>query len=196
MSQMIPIPCRLIDCDAQSGHLGLLEYDQGFIFSFNLYRAAGAHLAGSLLAYSGLKSNFLASLLGLYLYRKVETMSTAVDAWEYGVQRHLASLPAAEREAFMAPAHVDDCMEKIRLVRHRHRHGYHKLVETLRPVIEPLKHFEGAVDVLSQTNSGILSPVWGPIRAVITVNHLAPTDCILTLNASSWPVIVLQHYKC
>jgi hypothetical protein len=73
----------------------------------------------------------------------------------------------------MAPASVDDCMEKIRQVRHRHRQRYHKLMEMLRPLIEPLKRFEGAIDALAQINSGMVSPVWGPLKAVITVLQLA-----------------------
>lgn len=95
-----------------------------------------------------------------------------MDAWEVGVQKHLASLPPEERKAFMAPATVDDCMVKIHAVRHRHRQTYHKLVEKLRPVIEPLQHFQGAIDVTCQVSPSLLSPVWGPIRAVITVGAL------------------------
>ncbi len=47
--------------------------------------------------------------------------------------------------------------------------GFDRLMLTLRPLIEPLKKFEGAIDVMVQTNSGIASPVWGPLRIVITL---------------------------
>ncbi|KAI1139296.1 hypothetical protein F5Y05DRAFT_381436 [Hypoxylon sp. FL0543] len=104
-----------------------------------------------------------------------------MDAWELGVQKHLASLPPAERKAFMAPATVDDCMVKIHAVRHRHRQIYHRLVEKLRPVIEPLQRFQGAIDVACQVSPSLMSPVWGPIRAVITL----ASDRIATLQTLS-----------
>lgn len=116
---------------------------------------------------------------------------SGLDAWEYGVQKHLASLPVAARQAFMAPASVDECMEKIRLVRYRQRNGYFQLMETLRPIIEPLKRFEGVIDVLSQTNSGMLSPIWGPIKAVVTVNWYISILHSQFLTQNSLPVIVL-----
>ena len=47
--------------------------------------------------------------------------------------------------------------------------GFDRLMLTLRPLIEPLKRFESAIDVMVQTNSGIASPIWGPLRIVITL---------------------------
>ncbi|KAF2015743.1 hypothetical protein BU24DRAFT_450409 [Aaosphaeria arxii CBS 175.79] len=101
-----------------------------------------------------------------------------MNAWEVAVQKHLASLPPGERAAFQAPASVEDCMTKVHMVRHRHRQKYHKLLETLRPIIEPLERFQGAIDVIAQVQSGMIAPVWGPLRAVITL----ASDRITTLQ--------------
>lgn len=53
-----------------------------------------------------------------------------------------------------------------------------KVLEALRPLIEPLKRFEGAVDVLVQTNGTCCSPIWGPIRIVVTLagDHLKSVE--------------------
>jgi hypothetical protein len=72
----------------------------------------------------------------------------------------------------MAPATVDECMTKIHVVRHRQRQSYHKMVEALSPLIVPLDRFQGAINIVCQMNPQILSPVWGPICAVITVGAL------------------------
>jgi hypothetical protein len=90
------------------------------------------------------------------------------DAWEYAVQSYLASLSSAERKGFTAPTSADDCLAQIRQAQ-AHKKGFNRLMTTLRPIIEPLKRFEGAIDVLVQTNGGIASPIWGPLRVVITV---------------------------
>lgn len=42
-------------------------------------------------------------------------------------------------------------------------------MELMRPLIDPLKRFEGAIDVLVQTHGGVASPIWGPIRMAITL---------------------------
>jgi hypothetical protein len=90
------------------------------------------------------------------------------DAWEYAVQSYLASLSSAERAGFTAPTSADDCLAQIRQAQ-AHKKGFNRLMTTLQPIIEPLKRFEGAIDVLMQANSGITSPIWGPLKAVITV---------------------------
>jgi hypothetical protein len=46
---------------------------------------------------------------------------------------------------------------------------FERLMLTFRPLIGPLKRFEGAIGVMVQTNSGIASPIWGPLRIVITL---------------------------
>lgn len=95
-------------------------------------------------------------------------IKTLPDAWEHAVQSYLAPLSSVERAGFTAPTSADDCLAQIRQAQ-AHKKGFNRLMTTLRPVIEPLKRFEGAIDVLMQTNSGIASPIWGPLRAVVTV---------------------------
>lgn len=47
--------------------------------------------------------------------------------------------------------------------------GFTRLLQVFKPFIDPLKRFEGAIDVVIQTNAGIGSPIWGPLRLAITV---------------------------
>lgn len=42
-------------------------------------------------------------------------------------------------------------------------------MELMRPLIDPLKRFEGAIDVLIQTHGGVASPIWGPLRMAVTL---------------------------
>ena len=46
-----------------------------------------------------------------------------------------------------------------------------RLLDLERPLIEPLQCFEGAIDVLMQTNGAVTSPVLGPLRMAITVGE-------------------------
>ena len=50
-----------------------------------------------------------------------------------------------------------------------------RLLGLIRPLIEPLQRFEGAIDVLMQTHGAVASPVWGPLRMAITVRELGLT---------------------
>lgn len=87
--------------------------------------------------------------------------------WQYAIDRHLSCLSTAQRETFVAPAKPEDCLELIRQAQGRKK--YDRLMVALRPLIEPLKRFEGSIDVLVQAQSGIASPIWGPLRIVVTV---------------------------
>lgn len=102
-----------------------------------------------------------------------------MDPWEKGVQRHLASLTPAERTAFMIPATADDCMANIQVVRHRNRQSYRKMIEAIVPLIPQLRRFEGAIDGVYQLSPRLPSPVWGPVRAVITVGASTLRDSLL-----------------
>ena len=42
-------------------------------------------------------------------------------------------------------------------------------MELLKPLIDPLKRFEGAIDIVMQTHGGIARPIWGPLRMAITM---------------------------
>lgn len=89
------------------------------------------------------------------------------SAWQNAIERHLNCLSASQRKTFVAPADPDDCLELIRQAQGRKK--YDRFMVALRPLIEPLKRFEGCIDVLVQAQSGIASPIWGPLRMVVTL---------------------------
>jgi hypothetical protein len=87
--------------------------------------------------------------------------------WQYAVERHLRCLSPAQRSLYVTPADPNDCLELIRQGQGRKK--YDRFAAALRPLIEPLKRFEGSIDVLVQAQSGIASPIWGPLRVIVTV---------------------------
>ena len=89
------------------------------------------------------------------------------DAWQIAVETHLSSLTASQKAGFVAPANADDCMKLI-AKSHRVR-GFSRVLNVMRPIIDPLRRFETVIDVLVQTNGGLCSPIWGPLRFAITV---------------------------
>jgi hypothetical protein len=84
--------------------------------------------------------------------------STKAIAWRDAIERHLSCLSATQRKTFTAPANADDCLELIRQAQGRKK--FDRFMVALRPLIEPLKRFEGSIDVLVQAQSGIVSPIW------------------------------------
>lgn len=93
---------------------------------------------------------------------------TQLDTWQLAVQSHLATLSDSQRSAFKAPANADTCMKMIINAQSQKR-GFTRLMELIRPLIDPLKRFEGAIDILIQTHGAVASPIWGPLRMAITV---------------------------
>lgn len=87
---------------------------------------------------------------------------------EHTFLRHLGNLSPAQRRLFSLPSSSQDCLASI-----RQNHGtraYEELLEALQPLIEPLNRLEASIAVLVQMQAGIISPVWGPVRALITVS--------------------------
>lgn len=97
----------------------------------------------------------------------------ASTTWQDAVQSFLSSLGPSERAAFQVPTSPDDCMAVL-LATQRRKSKLTRLLELMKPAIEPLKRFESAVDVIVQVNAGIASPIWGPLRIVITVSGTLP----------------------
>ncbi|KAK2766023.1 hypothetical protein FQN54_007538 [Arachnomyces sp. PD_36] len=89
-------------------------------------------------------------------------------AWERAVKDYIGSLPPAQQQAAKAPATVDECIQ-ILITQSSRKKAFTRVLDAFRPIIDPLKRFEGAIDVLVQTSSGIASPIWGPVRMAITV---------------------------
>jgi hypothetical protein len=94
--------------------------------------------------------------------------SSASNAWKEAVQRYLGRLSDKQKTQFMAAATPQDCLAIIEKARYKRRKT-ERLLAFLNPVIEPLKRFEGTIDVVVQVNTGITSPIWGPLRMGITV---------------------------
>ena len=90
------------------------------------------------------------------------------DAWQLAAQQYLSSLPDAQKAAFKIPADAGMCLEMIIQAQGRKK-GFTRLMELLKPLIDPLKRFEGAIDIIMQTHGGIASPIWGPLRMAITM---------------------------
>lgn len=88
-------------------------------------------------------------------------------AWKYAIDRYLSRLSDAQRKTFSTHATPEECLDLIRQAQGRKK--YDRFIVALRPLIEPLKRFEGSIDVLVQAQSGMASPIWGPIRMVVTV---------------------------
>ncbi|KAI0853403.1 hypothetical protein F5Y00DRAFT_270584 [Daldinia vernicosa] len=93
----------------------------------------------------------------------------ASTTWQDAVQSFLSSLGPSERAAFQVPTSPDDCMAVL-LATQRRKSKLTRILELMKPAIEPLKRFESAVDVIVQVNAGIASPIWGPLRIVITLS--------------------------
>ncbi|KAI1413142.1 hypothetical protein F5Y13DRAFT_31543 [Hypoxylon sp. FL1857] len=89
--------------------------------------------------------------------------------WQDAVQSFLLSLGPSERAAFQAPASPDDCMAVL-LATQRRKTKLARILDLMKPAIDPLKRFESAIDVIVQVNAGIASPIWGPLRIVITLS--------------------------
>lgn len=99
-----------------------------------------------------------------------QTASTAPPStWLRALEQHVESLDKPTRRRFVSPASPEDCLAAIQSTKHKKRKT-ERLLSFLRPAIEPLKRFEGAIDVITQTNAGIAAPIWGPLRLGITVS--------------------------
>jgi hypothetical protein len=90
------------------------------------------------------------------------------DSWSLGVERFIAMLPPEYRAKFRAPANSDECMQLIERAQLRNR-KFDRLARILQPLVDPLRRFEGSIDILVQTNSTFASPVWGPLKAVLII---------------------------
>ena len=93
---------------------------------------------------------------------------TLMDSWSLSVERFMATLPPEHRESFKAPANSDECIQLIEKAQLRNR-KFDRLARILQPLVEPLRRFEGSIDILIQSSSTFASPVWGPLKAVLVI---------------------------
>lgn len=103
---------------------------------------------------------------------RVETYSSE-DGWQAAVASHINTLTPEQARDFRAPASLQECLDILTRASMR-TSRFSNLLQLFRPVIGPLKRFEGALDVVVQVNSGIASPIWGPLKAAITVGRPYP----------------------
>ena len=119
------------------------------------------------------------------------------DAWTVVLQRHLASLPSLQQQSLKATTNAVACLDIIRFARGR-RKGYDRLLLALQGLIDPIKRFEGVIDVIVQVNSGIASPIWGPLRLVLGLasERLATLQNITALlERLVEPLFRFQNYE-
>ena len=96
------------------------------------------------------------------------TSQSSSDAWQLAVQQYLSSLPDTQRAAFKVPANAGMCLDMIVVAQGRKK-GFTRLMNLVKPLIDPLKRFEAAIDIIMQTHGAIASPIWGPLRMAITM---------------------------
>ena len=119
------------------------------------------------------------------------------DAWTVVLQRHLASLPPLQQQSLKATTNAGACLDIIRLARGR-RKGYDRLLLALEGLINPIKRFEVVIDIIVQVNSGIASPIWGPLRLVLELasERLATLQNItVLLERLVEPLFRFQNYE-
>jgi hypothetical protein len=99
-----------------------------------------------------------------------QTHSVDTDLWKRAVSEYTSKLSPAQRQAIMAPATVDECLQ-ILITNSSRKRTFTRILESFRSIIDTLKRFEGSIDVLTQISTGIASPIWGPLRAAMTVSN-------------------------
>ena len=126
----------------------------------------------------------------------VDRKSFEKDAWQIGVDRYIASLPPDLKLAFQAPADSDDCLRILQQCQSRRK--FDKVVAIFQPLILPLKRLEASIDVLVQTYSTVASPIWGPIRIIITIASARLTslhNVVLLLERLVDPLRRFHNYE-
>ena len=119
------------------------------------------------------------------------------DAWTVVLQQHLDSLSPLQQQTLKATTNAAACLDIIRLARGR-RKGYDRVLQTLQGLIDPIKRFEGVIDVVVQVNSGIVTPIWGPLRLVLGLasERLATLQNITALlERLVEPLFRFQNYE-
>ncbi|MCJ1251597.1 hypothetical protein MMC30_008832 [Trapelia coarctata] len=119
------------------------------------------------------------------------------NAWIVVLQQHLASLPPLQQQSLKATTNAGACLDIIRLARGRQK-GYDRLLLALQGLIDPIKRFEGVIDVIVQVNSDIASPIWGPLRLVLGLasERLATLQNITALlERLVEPLFRFQNYE-
>ncbi|MCJ1357578.1 MAG: hypothetical protein MMC33_007574 [Icmadophila ericetorum] len=106
-------------------------------------------------------------------------LNSPSTAWELALEAYLISLPSKQRATFLSSTTAEECIALVSAAKDgRKRLGLTKFLDVLRPLIEPLKIFESAIDIIVQTNGTFCSPIWGPIRIVLTLadDHLKSVE--------------------
>ncbi|KAH0558415.1 hypothetical protein GP486_004928 [Trichoglossum hirsutum] len=86
----------------------------------------------------------------------------ASGEWKRAIQSHLSRLDAQQRAGFEASVSAKDFADTF--IAPSFGPKSHKATRVLTGLVQPLNRFGGVIDVLTQTNSGIGSPVWAPLK--------------------------------
>ncbi|KAI1455802.1 hypothetical protein F4805DRAFT_468530 [Annulohypoxylon moriforme] len=90
--------------------------------------------------------------------------------WQDAVNSFLSSLGPAERDAFQTPASPDDCMAVL-LATQRRKTKLARILSLIRPVIGPLKRFEGAIDVIVQIVITLSADHFRTLESIAMIIH-------------------------
>lgn len=73
-------------------------------------------------------------------------------------------------EACRSPCSLQELLNALREIRQKNLQRWSsRVMRTLETVLEPLHNIAPSFDVMAQTNSGLLCPIWGPIRFIMLV---------------------------
>lgn len=88
------------------------------------------------------------------------------DAWQYAIRKYIDTLSESQKATFIAPTSAESCLGVI--YGSERRRGVTRVLEIMRPILEPLKRFERVLDAVTQVH-GIGSAIWGPVKLAMIV---------------------------
>lgn len=85
-------------------------------------------------------------------------------------QQFFDSLAPEEKEIFKATTLAEQVLQEARLADEANKdRTCRKFADKLRPFVAGIEQYGSALDVLSNTNSTVLCPIWGGIRIILHV---------------------------
>lgn len=103
--------------------------------------------------------------------RRLERSDTK-DPFSKASKQFFDSLAADEKEIFRATTLAEQVLKEAQLADEASKgRTSRKFADKLRPFVAGIEQYGGAMDVLSNTNSLILCPLWGGIRVILHVSE-------------------------
>jgi len=100
------------------------------------------------------------------------------SAWESARERFLEGLPEKSKQLFET-ASPENLFSSANAVHSRYVVGsrLRKVQEKLQPMIDCVEDYGKALDVLANTSSLLLCPLWGSLRVLIHVSRPSCSIC-------------------